>query len=86
MQEVEAVVDRIVDGEHVVLLVGPSEREWIVPRSLLPEGLREGLWLRITCEGDRLARAVVDNDRTDAASRRIEAKLNLLRQRGRPRE
>lgn len=86
MQEVTAVVDRIVDGEHVVLLIEPSEREWIVPRSLLPDDVREGVWLRITCEGDRLVRVVIDNERTDAARQRIEAKLALLRQRGRPRQ
>lgn len=84
MNEVAAVVDRIVDGEHVVLLVGPTERERIVPRSLLPPDVREGVWLRLTCDGDRLVHAVIDTERTAAARERIAAKMELLRRRGRP--
>lgn len=42
-----AVVDRIEDGRHAVLLVGPEEVELVVDVALLPESTREGDWLRL---------------------------------------
>jgi hypothetical protein len=53
-----AVVDRIVDGRHAVLLVGPAEVELHVDVALLPEGTAEGDWLRVgfTLDPDRTAR------------------------------
>ncbi len=42
-----AVVDRIEDGAQAVLLVGPEEVELVLDVSALPEGTREGDWLRI---------------------------------------
>ena len=44
---VEAVVDRIVDGRHAVLLVGADEVELVLDVALLPEGTGEGDWLRL---------------------------------------
>jgi len=79
----QAVVDRIVDGVHVVLLVGPEEEERVVPRSLLPEGVREGTWLKVRFEGDLLVWAVIDEEATKAAAERVAAKLEQLRRRGR---
>jgi hypothetical protein len=42
-----AVVDRIVDGRHAVLLVGAAEVELVLDLALLPEGTVEGDWLRL---------------------------------------
>lgn len=81
-----AVVDRIVGGSQVVLLVGEEERQYVVDRSHLPDGIREGLWLRVAFEGGILVHAQIDSEATKAAERRIAAKLQQLRQRGRPRE
>lgn len=78
------MVDRIVDHEHVVLLVG-EEIEHVVPRALLPEAITEGIWLRVVFEGDRLVSAVIDSEATERVRKRIESKLNQLRRRGRPR-
>lgn len=77
-----AVVDRIVDGEHVVLLVGSDEVERIVPRSELPVDVREGLWLRVHFKGDKLVTVVVDEQATAEARQRISSKMDLLRRRG----
>lgn len=78
-----AVIDRIVDGTHAVLLVGPDEVERVVPRRELPADAREGTWLKVRFHGDCLIDAVVDKEATEAAARRIHAKMELLRQRGR---
>lgn len=72
------------DGEHAVLIVGdPPERELVVPVDDLPEGAREGHWLQVELEGDRLTRASVDQVATDRARGRVRAKLEALRKRGR---
>jgi len=42
-----AVVDRIEDGRHAVLLVGAAEVELVLDVALLPEGTVEGDWLRL---------------------------------------
>jgi len=47
-----AVVDRIEDGTHAVLLVGPGEVELVLDVATLPSGTREGDWLRITFAAD----------------------------------
>jgi hypothetical protein len=52
MPDDAAVVDRIEDGRHAVLLVGPSEVELVVDVALLPEGTREGDWLRLSLTVD----------------------------------
>jgi hypothetical protein len=46
-----AVVDRIVDGQ-AVLLVGEAEDELVVPAGALPEGTGEGDWVHVDPGGD----------------------------------
>lgn len=79
-----AIIDRIVDGTHAVLLVGPDEIERVVPRRSLPAGAGEGTWLNVRFQGSCLISAVVDAKATENAKQRITEKMDLLRQRGRP--
>ena len=79
----KAVVDRIVDKRHAVLLVGESEVEKIVSVDKLPPGAGEGTWLRVEFEGDELVAAEVDAEETARVKARITAKMERLRQRGR---
>lgn len=78
----KAVVDRIVDGLHAVLLVGESEEERIVPLASLPEGVREGMWLEVRFDGETLVEAEIDHEETERVKKRIAAKLEALRRRG----
>lgn len=48
----EAVVDRIVDGTHAVLLVGEGEVELVVPVTWLPAGAGEGSLLALGLDLD----------------------------------
>ena len=83
MREV-AVVDRIVDGVTAVLIVGdPPERELAIARDALPAQVREGHWLAIELEGDRLVSAEIDEQATENARKGVRAKLDELRRRGR---
>lgn len=81
--ERQAVLDRIVDGEHAVILVGDEETEFVIPASQLPDGATEGKWLRVRIEDGAIVENVVDEEATDAARARIGAKLAALRARGR---
>lgn len=67
-QDVTAVVDRIEDGLHAVLLVGPDEVELVVDVTLLPEGTAEGDWLRVGFVRD----PALTTERREAIERRME--------------
>jgi hypothetical protein len=78
---IKAVIDRIVDGKHAVLLVGESEEEKIISYSLLPVGVGEGSWLNVQFDGDTLISIKADQSETDQRKKRIQDKMNLLRER-----
>jgi len=73
-----AVIDRF-EGDQAVLLVGESERQVVVARSALPQGSREGHWLRVEFAGDKLVSAKIDEAGTAKAKERIARKLERLR-------
>jgi len=79
----KAVVDRIVDKKHAVLLVGGSEVERVVSVEKLPPGAGEGAWLRVAFKEDELVTAEIDVEETARVKARITDKVNRLRQRGR---
>ena len=79
----KAVVDRIVDGKIAVILVGDDQREHHHPADELPEGAREGTWLRVQVESGSVVAMEVDQEETGATIRRLQEKMNKLRLRGR---
>lgn len=81
--EEQAVLDRVVDGEHAVLLVGGRERELVVPAAELPLETRPGSWLRVTTSEDGRVTIVTDAEATERAKARIRDKMDRLRRRGR---
>lgn len=78
-----AVIDRIEDGRHAVLLVGENEREQVVPVDRLPEDAKSGSWLLVRFRGDELVEATVDEEETARVKTRIADKMARLRARGR---
>lgn len=66
-----AVVDRIEDGTHAVLHVGPDEVELVVDVAILPEGTVEGDWLRVGLSADP--------ERTAARRAALEDRLDRIR-------
>lgn len=73
----QAVVDRIVDGERAVLLVGDDEGELVVPVGWLPEGASEGAVLTLGLALDAEAGAA----RAEELGGRLE---RIRRSRSRP--
>lgn len=47
----KAVIDRF-EGEYAVVLFGDAEIQVDIPVVLLPEGVEEGSWLRVSFELD----------------------------------
>jgi hypothetical protein len=78
---IKAVIDRIVDGKHAVLLVGENEEEKIISYSLLPKDVGEGSWLNVQFDGDTLISIKADQVETEHRKKRIQDKMNLLRKR-----
>ena len=79
----KAVIDRIVDGATAVVLVGEDERQYHYPADQLPEGAREGTWLKVRVEDGQLVAMERDEEETAVSRRRIQGKMNELRERGR---
>lgn len=77
--EILAVVDRIVDGRHAVLIAG--DEEYVVPASQLPDGAEQGSWLRVQFGPGGIVTATVDDDETKRRRKRITEKVERLRER-----
>lgn len=74
----KAVIDRF-EGKFAVLFVGEENRKVDIPRSQLPAGVEEGMWLRVELDGGRLVRAEIDPEETARMRERIAARLARLR-------
>jgi hypothetical protein len=72
----KAVIDRF-EGNLAVLLM--DEKPKNVLRTLLPKGVKEGDWLEVEFEGERLVSAKVDAEEKERMKQRIEDKLARLR-------
>lgn len=81
--EDRAVLDRIEDGKWAVLLVGEEKAEKIIPIETLPEGAKEGSWLRVQLEDDEVKEILVDAEETEKVRKRVEAAVRGLRKRKR---
>ena len=79
----KAVIDRIVDGNTAVILVGDDERQHHYPANKLPEGAREGTWLRVRVEDGQIVAMEMDQEEMGIVHRRIQEKMQKLRARGR---
>jgi hypothetical protein len=74
----KAVIDRF-EGDKAVLLVGEEQDHLVVLKSFLPKGAKEGEWLQVVVEDDRVLSAAIYPDETAAAKSRIADKLAALR-------
>jgi hypothetical protein len=74
----KAVIDRV-EEDLAVLIVGEEEDKLVVLRASLPQEVKEGQWLQVELEDDRIISAVVDEEETARAKQRIADKLALLR-------
>ncbi|QQK75855.1 DUF3006 domain-containing protein [Salicibibacter cibarius] len=75
----KAVLDRIEDGKHAVLLIGDEEKEKIIPSSELPEGSKEGMWFQVDLEDSKIVKISIDQAETKKREKRISDKMAKLK-------
>jgi antitoxin component of MazEF toxin-antitoxin module len=77
-----ACIDRVEETEDgrklAVLLVGDEEKVVNVPLSSLPAGAREGDWLKVEFEGDKLVGAKADPKQTEKQRNLIQRLFDML--------
>ena len=78
----KAVVDRF-EEEYAILLIGDGSWKLDIARRLLPEGVKEGTWLKVDVEEGTLVTIEIDSEAGEQARARIQEKLARLRQRKR---
>jgi hypothetical protein len=78
----QAVIDRF-EGKTAVLIVGEEERLMNIPRASLPKGSKEGDWLKIELDGEKLISVERDLGETENARKRIAGKVTSLLRRDR---
>jgi hypothetical protein len=74
----KAVIDRF-EGDLAVLILEGSQERVNVPRGALPKGSKDGSWLQVEIEDGQVRKAVLDEEETDRARKRIAEKLEKLR-------
>lgn len=77
----KAVIDRIVDGKHAILLVGENEKEVVVPLEALPDGAKEGAWVKVVLKDGTAKKIEIDSAETAFKEINIEGKIQRLRKR-----
>jgi nitrogen regulatory protein PII-like uncharacterized protein len=82
--KIKATIDRF-EADKAVLIVGENEEEYIVPRSSLPRGVVQGLWLLVEVENNHVINAIVDEDETVKVKKRIVEKIARHKREGRRR-
>lgn len=78
---IKGYLDRIVDGNHAVILIEETKQEIILPVSQLPEGCKEKMWLNLKEENGMYTVTAVDEEKTTFESKRSEDLLAQLRAR-----
>lgn len=74
----KAVIDRF-EGDLAVLIVGENQERVNVARGLLPKKCKEGSWLQVEMEDGEVRKAVLDEEETARARKRIAEKLERLK-------
>lgn len=74
------MLDRI-EEEKGVLLIQEVEKEWIIDKSKLPEGIKTGDWVTIEIINGQISNLVIDPALTKEKQQTADQLLESLRQR-----
>jgi hypothetical protein len=75
----KAVIDRIVDQKHAVLLVGDKETEIIVSTGMLPPEAVEGSIVQIELDNkNQVTKLVLDQKETNEVKDRVSSMMEKL--------
>lgn len=76
----KGVIDRF-EGSKAVILIGSEQDRYVIDKSMLPAGAKEGDWLKVNIGNDHIFGIESDRSETASASKRIASKLDQLRKR-----
>lgn len=77
----KAVIDRIEDGKHAVLILNGNGEQKVISVDDLPAGADEGTWLQVEFDGDDITSIIIDEEETGKRSERISSKMDELKKR-----
>ncbi len=75
----KGVIDRIEDEKYAVILVETEGSEYVVLKDRLPEGAKEGSWLKFTVVKQEITQMKLEQHQTDVAHRNAKDQLNRIR-------
>jgi hypothetical protein len=76
--EKKAVIDRF-EGNLAVIVFEKNEKRMIYLKNNLPKGAKEGDWLLIEIQDDKIIKIDIDFQLKEDAKRRITGKMEKLR-------
>ena len=74
----KAVIDRF-EGDYAVLILKESNQCLNAPRKSLPSKSKEGSWLVVELDGEKIVGAELDEQETEEARKRIATKFERLK-------
>jgi hypothetical protein len=74
----KASIDRFEDNMAVVI-VSDDKKQYIVSKSDLPKGAKEGDWLSVEISGEKITKMEIDLQAKEESTIRIQSKLESLR-------
>ncbi len=77
----KAVIDRY-EGDYAVIVFEENDKKINYPKNNLPKGSKEGDWLLIDFQGDKIIKVSLDYQSKEDAKKRIAEKLEKLRNKG----
>lgn len=83
METIKAVLDRIVDQQHAVILAETIGEDYIVPVDRLPSGAQEGSWLLVDCSDGEVVNITLDSHTTASREKEVAETLNRLKKKSR---
>ncbi|SFH62953.1 DUF3006 domain-containing protein [Pisciglobus halotolerans] len=75
----KGVLDRFESQQKAVILIEEIQKEWVVPRSILPEGSSKNTWFTIEEQGDTFKIKGIDEKLTKEKAQSSAALLKKLR-------
>jgi hypothetical protein len=74
----KAVIDRI-EGDLAIIFLADNQRHFNYPKKELPKGAKEGDWLLVNVQGEKIVKITLDANSKGEATHRIAEKLDKLR-------
>jgi hypothetical protein len=74
----KASIDRF-EGNKAVVIVSDENKQYMIDKSDLPKGAKEGDWLSVEISGEKITKMELDLQAKEESTMRIQSKLDNLR-------